>query len=104
LEEIKGNLDHSQSELMVLAKKYSTLENDYRQTHGLRESSENELAVMREEHHLLKSNLISITKAKKSLEEKAESLQRQLDNSMEVLVQKVGLVVFFHRTVVVLKW
>ena len=76
---------------MALAKKYNALENDYRQIHGLRESSENELAVLREEHHLLKSNSTSITKAKKSLEEKSDSLQRQLDDSMELLVQKVGL-------------
>ena len=91
LDEIRSSLDHSQNELMTLAKKYSSLENEYRHNHALRESSENELAVLREEHHLVKGNLTSTVKVKKALEEKMESLQKQMDESMELLVEKVGV-------------
>ncbi len=55
-----------------------------------RESCENEMAVLKEEHHLVKGNLTTAIKVKKALEDRSESLQKQLDETMEVLVHKVN--------------
>lgn len=87
---MKNSLDHTQNELMALTKRHAALEREYHQMQSQRESCENEMAVLKEEHHLVKGNLTTAIKVKKALEDRSESLQKQLDETMEVLVHKVN--------------